>query len=124
MAKKKAPKKAPKKKAPKKKAPKKAPKLDSEDDLIPLGKVDEDGDELLDLYDEKDDLTDDVIIDLDKIEDDMLADETEEEEFGPEIDEIVSMLRMVKCGPCKGSSTKKECTVRHDYSCPPDKAKK
>ena len=95
-----------------------------EEDEIPEGKVDEDGDEILDLYDEKDDLTDDVIYDLSDVDDEMLADESEDEEFGMEVDEVVKMLRAVKCAPCPGSSSKKECQVRHDYGCPPDKAKK
>ena len=102
---------------------KKAPP-DPEIDIIPGGKEDEDGDEILDLYEEKDNLEEDLIYDLDAIEDDMLADESEEEEFGPEVDEVIAMLRIVKCGPCKGSITKKECKVRHDYGCPPDKAEK
>ena len=96
----------------------------TEDDFIPDGKVDDDGDEILDLYEEVDDLTDDLIYDLKNIEDNMLAEETEAEEFGPDVDEVVKMLRIIKCGPCKGSSTKRDCKVRHDYGCPPDKAKK
>lgn len=95
-----------------------------EDDEIPTGQVDEDGDEILDLYEEKDDLTDDIIYDLSEIDDEMLADETEDEEFGMEVDEVVKMLRIVKCTPCPGSSSKATCQVRHDYGCPPDKAKK
>jgi len=101
----------------------KAPPL-PEDDEIPEGKVDEDGDEILDLDDEKDNLDDDIDYDIKNIEDDMLADESEEEEVGPEIDEVIAMLRMVKCGPCKGSKTKDVCQVRHDHGCPPDKAEK
>ena len=99
----------------------KAPPL-PEDDEIPEGNVDEDGDEILDLDDVKDNLEEDLDYDLSKIEDDMLADETEEEEFGPEVDEVISLLRMVKCKPCEGSKSKKICQVRHDYGCPPDKA--
>ena len=79
-----------------------------EDDEIPEGKVDEDGDEILDLDDERDNLDDDLDYDINNIEDDMLADEDEDEEFGPEIDEVVAMLRVVKCGPCKGSNTKEK----------------
>ncbi len=95
-----------------------------EDDLdIPKGKVDEDGDEILDLEDWEDNLEDDVDYNLDKIEDDMLVDETEEESFGYEISEIEALTRKVKCAPCKGSSSKRECKVRVDFGCPPDKAK-
>jgi len=95
---------------------------DPEEDEIPSGKVDEDGDEILDLYNEKDDLTDDLDYDLKKIQDEMLVDETEDEEFGPEVDEVIVLLRKIKCGPCPGSKSKAECQVRHDYGCPPDKA--
>ena len=95
-----------------------------EEDEIPDGKVDEDGDEILDLYDEKDNLEEDVIHDLSEIEDEMLADETEDEEFGYEISEVEALLRKVKCAPCPGSSSKKQCDVRKDFGCPPDKANK
>ena len=95
-----------------------------EDDLeIPKGKIDEDGDEILELEDWKDNLEDDIDYNLDKIEDDMLVDETEEESFGYEINEIEAIMRKAKCTPCKGSSTKQECKVRTDFGCPPDKAK-
>jgi hypothetical protein len=53
----------------------------------------------------------------------MLVDETEEESFGYEISEIEALTRKVKCAPCKGSSSKRECKVRVDFGCPPDKAK-
>ena len=105
-------------------AKKKATAKDPEDDFIPEGSVDEEGDEVLDLYSEKDDLTDDVEYDLSKIEDDMLADESEEEELGMEVDDVVKMLRVVKCGSCPGSAQVAECQVRHDHGCPPDKAEK
>jgi hypothetical protein len=105
-------------------AKKKAVPKDPEEDIIPEGKVDEDGDEILDLFSERDDLTDDVEYDLDKIKDDLLADETEDEEFGMEVDEVVLMLRTVKCAPCPGSVHVAECQVRHDHGCPPDKAEK
>ncbi|MBN1800936.1 MAG: hypothetical protein JW891_05475 [Candidatus Lokiarchaeota archaeon] len=96
-----------------------------EDDEVPDGVVDEDGDEVLDLDAEKDDdLYDDIEYDLSQIEDDMLADENEDEEFGPEIDDVIKMLRAVKCAPCPGSKSKVECQIRHDYGCPPDKAEK
>jgi len=96
-----------------------------EDDLeIPVGKVDEDGDEILDLDEWKDNLEDDVDYDLSKIKDDMLVDETEDESFGYEIDEVEALLRKTKCAPCPGSSSKRQCKVRDDFGCPPDKAKK
>ncbi|MFX1277470.1 MAG: hypothetical protein ACFFBP_07200 [Promethearchaeota archaeon] len=95
-----------------------------EEDEVPEGMVDEDGDEVLNLDDIRDDLDDDLDYDLSQIEDDMLADETEDEEFGPEVDEVIKMLRAVKCAPCPGSKHVAECQVRHDYGCPPDKAEK
>ncbi|MFX1455141.1 MAG: hypothetical protein ACFFDB_07165 [Promethearchaeota archaeon] len=104
-------------------AKKKSPPVDEDDYEIPSGKVDEDGDELIDLEDWKDNLDDDIEYDLDKIEDDMLVDETEDESFGYEINEIEALMRKAKCAPCKGSSTKRECKVRDDFGCPPDKAK-
>ncbi|MFW9894262.1 MAG: hypothetical protein ACFFD7_00495 [Candidatus Thorarchaeota archaeon] len=103
-------------------AKKKSPPVDEDDYEIPSGKVDEDGDELIDLEDWKDNLDDDIEYDLDKIEDDMLVDETEDESFGYEISEIETLMRKAKCAPCKGSSTKRECKVRDDFGCPPDKA--
>ncbi|MFX1259007.1 MAG: hypothetical protein ACFFAN_14205 [Promethearchaeota archaeon] len=91
---------------------------------VPKGKVDEEGDEIIDLYDEKDNLEEDIDYDLSKIKDDMLADETEDEEFGYEISEVEALMRKVKCAPCPGSSSKRDCKVRDDFGCPPDKAKK
>ncbi len=104
-------------------AKKKAPQ-ESEHEDIPNGKKDEDGDEIIDLYDEQDDLTDDIDYDLSKIQDDMLADETEDEESGYEVSEVEALMRKVKCAPCPGSSSKPTCKVRDDFGCPPDKAKK
>jgi hypothetical protein len=95
-----------------------------EEDEIPIGEVDEDGDEILDLYDEKDNLDDDPDYDLSSIDDEMLTDETEDEEFGYEISEVEALMRKVKCAPCPGSSSKPECKVRDDFGCPPDKANK
>jgi DNA repair exonuclease SbcCD nuclease subunit len=100
-----------------------APESEEEDD-VPTGKVDEDGDEILDLYDEKDNLDDDLDYDISNIDDEMLADETEDEEFGYEISEVEALMRKVKCAPCPGSSSKAECKVRDDFGCPPDKANK
>jgi len=105
-------------------AKKKVKITEPEEDDIPAGKSDEDGDEVIDLYDEKDNLDEDLIYDLSEIEDDMLADETEDEEFGYEISEVEQLLRKAKCAPCSGSSSKRECKVRTDFGCPPDKAKK
>jgi hypothetical protein len=102
---------------------KSAPVEDDEDLEIPKGKVDEDGDEIIDLEDWKDNLDDDVDYDLSKIEDDMLVDETEDESFGYEISEIEALMRKAKCAPCSGSSSKRDCKVRDDFGCPPDKAK-
>ena len=102
---------------------KKAP-VKEEDFELPKGKVDEEGDEILDLDEWSDDLTDDVIYDLDKIEDEMLADETEEEEVGADVDDVAKMLRKIKCEPCSGSDSKPECHVRHDFGCPPGKESK
>ncbi|GAI86429.1 unnamed protein product, partial [marine sediment metagenome] len=59
---------------------------------VPEGKMDDEGDELLDLYDEEDNLEDDVDYDLSEIKDDMLADETEEEELGLEVDDVISRV--------------------------------
>ncbi|MHA1193028.1 MAG: hypothetical protein ACTSP9_12125 [Promethearchaeota archaeon] len=105
-------------------AKKKITPTEPEEDDVPTGTSDEDGDEILDLYDEEDNLDEDVIHDLSEIEDDMLADETEEEEFGYEISEVEALMRKAKCGSCTGSSSKRECKVRDDFGCPPDKAKK
>ena len=103
---------------------KKKPTKVAENDEIPEGKVDEEGDEILDLYDEKDDLTDDVIYDLSEIDDEMLADETEDEEFGYEVSEVEKMMRKIKCEPCSGSDSKPDCKVRDDFGCPPGKESK
>lgn len=103
-------------------AKKKVPVPAPDDDDIPTGKVDEDGDEVIDLYDEKDNLEEDLDYDLSEIQDEMLADETEDEEFGMEIDEVVKMLRDVKCKPCPGLKSKRNCQIAKDHGCPkPDK---
>jgi len=91
---------------------------ETEAEDVPVGKVDEDGDEILDLYDEEDNLEEDVIYDLSEIEDEMLADETEDEEFGMEVDAVVTMLRKVKCDPCPGLKSIPGCKIAHDYGCP------
>lgn len=105
-------------------AKKKISPAESENDGVPKGKVDDEGDEVIDLYDEKDNLEEDLEYDLGQIEDKMLSDETEEEEFGQDIDDVEKMLRKIKCEPCPGSSSKPQCKVRDDFGCPPDKANK
>ncbi len=95
-----------------------------DEDEIPDGKVDEEGEEILDLYDENDNLDDDLDYDLNQIDDEMLADEDEDEQFGYEISEVEQLMRKLKCAPCPGSSSKATCKVRDDFGCPPDKAKK
>ncbi|TXT61982.1 MAG: hypothetical protein BAJALOKI3v1_700003 [Promethearchaeota archaeon] len=92
-------------------------KADEEEDL-PKGKVDEEGDEIIDLDEWDDNLDEDVYEDLSEIEDDMLTDETEDEEFGPEVDEVEKMLRKIKCDPCPGLSSKPGCQVAKDFGCP------
>ncbi|MHA1688678.1 MAG: hypothetical protein ACTSUN_04980 [Promethearchaeota archaeon] len=103
---------------------KKQPPIEQEDDEIPTGKKDENGDEIIDLYEVEDNLEEELDYDLSEIDDEMLANETEEEEFGTDIDEVEKMLRKIKCESCPGSSSKLECKVRDDFGCPPDKAKK
>ncbi|MFW9939102.1 MAG: hypothetical protein ACFFA8_03050 [Promethearchaeota archaeon] len=105
-------------------AKKKKQAMEPEDDDVPEGKKDEEGDEIIDLYDESDNLDEDLDYDLNEIEDEMLADETEDESFGYEVSEVEALLRKIKCEPCPGSSSKRECNVRDDFGCPPDKAKK
>jgi len=92
-----------------------------DEEEIPKGKKDEDGDEIIDLEDWEDDLTDDIDYDLSKIKDDMLEDETEEEELALEIDDVVKMLRDVKCKPCPGLKSKPDCKIAHDHGCPKPK---
>ena len=99
-----------------------AKKKKEEIDNVPKGTLDEEGDEILNLYDEEDDLEEEIGEDIYEIEDEMLADTTEEEELGPTRDERLQMLRDIYCDPCKGSSTKSSCKVRDEFGCPPDKA--
>jgi hypothetical protein len=105
-------------------AKKKKVEVDEDVEDIPEGKTDEEGDEVIDLYDEKDNLEEDLDYDLSQIEDEMLADETEDEEFGYEVSEVEKMLRKMKCEPCPGSDSKPECKVRDDFGCPPGKESK
>ncbi|MGV9173637.1 MAG: hypothetical protein ACOC44_04045 [Promethearchaeia archaeon] len=93
-------------------------------DEVPEGKKDEEGEEIIDLYEEEDNLDEDMEIDLSEIDDEMLADETEDEEFGYEVSEVEKMMRKIKCEKCPGSSSKPDCKVRDDFGCPPDKAEK
>jgi len=102
-------------------AKKKSVPSEEEDYEIPDGKKDEDGDEVLDLDDWKDNLEEDVEYNLSKIEDDMLTDESEDEEFGMEVDDVVKLLRDVKCKPCPGLKSKPDCKIAHDYGCPKPK---
>ncbi|MFX0071272.1 MAG: hypothetical protein ACFFAO_09300 [Candidatus Hermodarchaeota archaeon] len=102
-------------------AKKKKPSAETKIDDVPDGKTDEDGDEIIDLYDEKDDLEEDVIYDLNEIDDEMLADETEDEEFGMEVDDVVKLLREVKCKPCPGLKSKPDCKIAKDHGCPKPK---
>ena len=102
-------------------AKKKSVPSEEEDYEIPDGKKDEDGDEVIDLDDWKDNLEEDLDYDLSKIEDDMLEDEDENEEFGMEVDDVVKMLRDVKCKPCPGLKSKPDCKIAHDYGCPKPK---
>lgn len=102
-------------------AKKKSVPSEEEDLEIPDGKKDEDGDEVIDLDDWKDNLEEDIDYDLSKIEDDMLADEDEDEEFGMEVDDVVKLLRDVKCKPCPGLKSKPDCKIAHDYGCPKPK---
>ncbi|KKM78471.1 hypothetical protein LCGC14_1359630 [marine sediment metagenome] len=92
-----------------------------DEEEIPKGKMDEDGDEIINLEEWEDDLTDDIDYDLSKIKDDMLEDETEEEELGLEVDDVVKMLRDVKCKPCPGLKSKPDCKIAHDHGCPKPK---
>lgn len=102
-------------------AKKKITPVDPDQDDLPEGKKDEDGDEVIDLYDEEDNLEEDLIYDLDEIDDEMLADETEDEEFGMEVDEVVKLLRAVKCNPCPGLKSVPGCKIAHDHGCPKPK---
>ena len=102
-------------------AKKKITPVDPDQDELPEGKKDEDGDEVIDLYDEEDNLEEDLIYDLDEIDDDMLADETEDEEFGMEVDDVVKLLRAVKCKPCPGLKSVPDCKIAHDHGCPKPK---
>ncbi|MDX1797127.1 MAG: hypothetical protein R3255_00620, partial [Candidatus Lokiarchaeia archaeon] len=76
-------------------AKKKSATSEEDEYEVPTGKVDEDGDELIDLNEWKDDLEEDVIYEIPD-DDDMIEEESEDEEFGMEVDDVVKMLRDVK----------------------------
>lgn len=93
----------------------------SEKNEVPEGVLDEDGDEIIDLGEGEEEIIEE---DIYEIEDDMLADPADEEDFGRSRSEVEIMLRDVECANCEGSSTKRKCKVRDDFGCPPDKANK
>jgi hypothetical protein len=93
----------------------------SEKDEVPEGVLDEDGDEIIDLSEGEEEIIEE---DIYEIEDDMLADPADEEDFGRSRSEVEIMLRDLECANCEGSSTKRKCKVRDDFGCPPDKANK
>ena len=105
-------------------AKKKVDPPNPEEDDIPEGKADEEGDEVIDLYEEEDNLEEDLEYDLNQVKDEMLADETEDEEFGYEVSDVEKMLREMKCAPCPGSKSKPDCKVRDEFGCPPEKAER
>ena len=49
------------------------------------------------------------------------AKNSENEEFGMEVDEVVKMFRDVKCKPCPGLKSKPDCKIAHDHGCPKPK---
>ena len=101
-------------------AKKKSVPSEEKDLEIPDGKKDEDGDEVIDLDDWKDNLEEDVVYEI-PVDDEMIAEETEDEELGMEVDDIVNMLRDVKCKPCPGLKSKPDCKIAHDHVCPKPK---
>ena len=101
-------------------AKKKSVPIKEEDLEIPDGKKDEDGDEVIDLDDWKDNLEEDIVYEIPP-DDEMIAEETEDEELGMEVDDVVKMLRDVKCKPCPGLKSKPDCKIAHDHGCPKPK---
>ena len=69
-------------------------------------------------------LDEDLEYDLSKIDDPMLQDESEDEEFGYDVSDVEKMLRKLDCEPCAGSDSKRNCKVRDDFDCPPGKESK
>lgn len=95
----------------------------------PIKKEEEEGDDIPDkdeinLEDWEDDLEEEQYEDLSQIEDEMLADESDKERSGRSMNEIEKMLRDTVCANCSGSSSKRNCKIRDDYGCPPDKTNK
>lgn len=80
--------------------------------------------EEINLEDWDDDLEEETYVDLSKIEDEMLSNETDKERGGRSASEIEKMLKETVCVNCSGSSSKRNCKIRTDYGCPPDKANK
>ncbi|MBA7505125.1 hypothetical protein ES706_03788 [subsurface metagenome] len=80
--------------------------------------------EEINLEDWDDDLEEETYVDLSKIEDEMLSNETDKERAGRSASEIEKMLKDTVCVNCLGSSSKRNCSIRTDYGCPPDKANK
>ncbi len=80
--------------------------------------------EEIDLEDWDDDLEEETYEDLNKIKDEMLADETDKEKSGRSASEIEKMLKDTVCANCSGRSSKRICKIRTDFGCPPDKANK
>ncbi|MHA1775957.1 MAG: hypothetical protein DRO88_11595 [Promethearchaeia archaeon] len=73
-----------------------------------------------DEIDEEEDGPDGFEEDLEEMEDEMLADDSDVKPRSN--DEILNMLREVECADCEGSSTRDRCKVRDQYGCPPEKA--
>jgi len=80
--------------------------------------------EEINLEDWDDDLEEETYVDLSKIEDEMLSNETDKERAGRSASDIEKMLKETVCVNCLGSSSKRNCSIRTDYGCPPDKANK
>ncbi|WP_457559142.1 hypothetical protein [Candidatus Harpocratesius sp.] len=73
-----------------------------------------------DEFDDEEDGPEYIEEDLDELDDEMLADDSD---VKPRSDnEILNMLREVECADCEGSSSRDRCKVRDQYGCPPDKA--
>ena len=101
-------------------AKKKSVSSKEEDLELPDGKNDEDGDKVIDLDDWNDNLEEDVVYEIPD-DDEMIAEETEDEELGMEVDDVVKMLRDVKCKPCPGLKSIPDCKIAHDHGCPKPK---
>ncbi|MCF2140357.1 MAG: hypothetical protein K9W44_09925 [Candidatus Lokiarchaeota archaeon] len=73
-----------------------------------------------DEFDDEEDGPEFIEEDLDELDDEMLADDSDVKPRSD--DEILNMLRDVECADCEGSSSRDRCKVRDQYGCPPDKA--